>query len=474
MATRAGRHRVVRLIQGRNSGERSLHVVRPLRPLIAFLLCAAAPAVAEAADAPTWKVNGSMRLRYETVDNQVRPGFNNHDDVVSLRTTLAAEGKFAGSFADVRVGGEIYDSRIWGANRRSPVSTNEVNIFEPVQAYIAIDKKTEDFGKVTVTAGRYMLNLGSRRLVAADDYRNTTNGYTGLRIDAAPAGFKSTFIYVMPQMRRPDDLTGVLDLKQALDKESQDAVLWGGVVAKPKAIGNAMLEGSYFRFDEKDAPGRPTRNRHLDTYSARVIVDPKAGAWDYEVEVVGQSGRIRRGTGAADPELKVRAGFVHADLGYTFVHDWKPRLSAEIDYATGDKAGGDYTRFDTLFGMRRADFGPSGIFAAIHRANIVTPGLRLEVVPSPRWEAFVLGRPMWLEEADDSFATTSVRDARGASGKYAGAMYEGRVRYWVVPAKLRFEGNALIVDKGRFLREAPNAPKSGDEVYASFNLTASF
>ena len=30
-------------------------------------------------------------------------------------------------------------------------------------------------------AGRFTLNLGSRRLVAADDYRNATNGYTGLK-----------------------------------------------------------------------------------------------------------------------------------------------------------------------------------------------------------------------------------------------------------------------------------------------------
>jgi len=445
-------------------------VVRsPLSALLVAAACAA-PGAALAADAPVWKVSGSMRVRYETVNNQVRPNLNTHDDVVSLRTTLFAEGKFG----DVRVGGEIYDSRIWGANRRSPVSTNEVNVFEPVQAYIAVDRKTEDFGKVTLQAGRFMLNLGSRRLVAADDYRNTTNGYTGVRLDAAPAGLKTTLIYVMPQMRRPDDLSGVLDNKQALDKESQDAVLWGGVIAKPKAIGDATLEGSYFRFDEKDQSGRPTRNRHLDSFSARIILDPKPGAWDYELEAIGQVGKVRRGTGAADPQLDVQAGFVHVDAGYTFVHPWKPRLSAELDYATGDKAGGDFTRFDTLFGMRRADFGPSGVFAAIHRANIVTPGLRLEVAPSPRWEAFVLGRPMWLATAEDSFATTGVRDARGASGKYAGAMYEGRVRYWVVPNRLRFEGNALMVDKGRFLRQAPNAPKTGDETYVSLNLTATY
>jgi hypothetical protein len=37
--------------------------------------------------------------------------------------------------------------------------------------------------KLGLQAGRFTLNLGSRRLVAADDYRNTTNGYTGIRAD---------------------------------------------------------------------------------------------------------------------------------------------------------------------------------------------------------------------------------------------------------------------------------------------------
>ncbi|MBU1378084.1 MAG: alginate export family protein [Alphaproteobacteria bacterium] len=411
-----------------------------------------------------------MRVRYETVNNQVRPGFNNSDDIYSLRTTLFAEADFGA----VRVGGELYDSRIWNADARSPVSTAEVNTFEPVQAYVAVDHDTQALGKVTLQAGRFMLNLGSRRLIAADDYRNTTNGYTGLRLDGAPAGLKTTLIYVMPQMRRPDDLSGVLDGKQALDKESQDAVLWGGIVARPKTIAGATLEGSYFRFDEKDAPGRPTRNRHLDTASLRVIRDPAAGAWDFEVEAIGQTGKVRAGLAPADPYRDVAAGFLHADAGYTFVHPWKPRLSAEVDIGSGDTPGGDVTRFDTLFGMRRADLAPSGIFAALQRANIVTPGLRLEVAPSPRWEGFVLGRGLWLDAAEDTFATTGVRDARGASGKYAGALYEARVRWWVVPTKLRFEANGVWLDKGRFLRRAPNAPKSGDETYLSLNLTATY
>ena len=65
------------------------------------------------------------------------------------------------------------------------------------------------------------LNLGSRRLVAADDYRNTTNGYTGLRADLKTrGGLTATAIYVLPQIRLPDDLPSVLDQDVRWDRES--------------------------------------------------------------------------------------------------------------------------------------------------------------------------------------------------------------------------------------------------------------
>ncbi len=105
--------------------------------------------------------------------------------------------------------GELWDSRVYGDNAGTPLSTGEVNTFELVQAYVEW-RPTVPFGRdttATIQAGRFLLNLGSRRLVAADDYRNTTNGYTGVRADLAwRGGWRSTAIYVLPQQRRPEDV----------------------------------------------------------------------------------------------------------------------------------------------------------------------------------------------------------------------------------------------------------------------------
>ncbi len=142
-------------------------------------------------------LSGSFRVRQEYIEGQPRPGFNSSDSLTSLRTTLLAEYR-PGPW---RFGVEIFDSRAYGADSGAPISTNEVNTFEPVQAYVGVDLK-ELLGpgsRTTLQAGRFVVNLGSRRLVAADDFRNTTNGYTGVRTDISLAeGLKATALCPAP------------------------------------------------------------------------------------------------------------------------------------------------------------------------------------------------------------------------------------------------------------------------------------
>src|SRR5882757_2857705 len=75
------------------------------------------PAWAQGTPAPApdgLDLSASMRLRYETIDGQARPGFNESDDLLNLRTILSAQYKTG----PVRIAAEIYDSRAWLADRR--------------------------------------------------------------------------------------------------------------------------------------------------------------------------------------------------------------------------------------------------------------------------------------------------------------------------------------------------------------------
>lgn len=429
----------------------------------------AIPAKSPAKPASPLRIEGSIRARLETIAGQARVGANADETLINLRSTLLAEYKDG----PIRIGGEVWDSRVTGANAGTPLTTGEVNTLELVQAYVGADVSLGKGTRGAVQAGRFVLNLGSRRLVAADDYRNTTNGYTGLRADLATrSGVKATLIYTLPQMRRPDDLPSLLDNRVARDRESFDLVLWGGVASKARLVGQAMGELSFFHLGERDAPGRPTRNRSLDTIGARVIREPAPDASDLEVEGFAQWGTIRTGLAADATVQPVRAWFVHADVGHSLATRWAPRVSFDLDIASGDRPGGRYGRFDTLLGMRRADLAPSGLYNAIGRANLISPGIRVEVAPDPRLDGFVSVRPFWLASASDAFSTTGVRDITGGSGRYAGTQLDSRVRYWLKPGRLRFEFDAVLLAKGRFLRDAPNAPPGRVTRYLSWNLTA--
>lgn len=259
----------------------------------------------KAVDAPKrLQLSGSVRLRYEALTGQFRPGFRRGEDLVNLRSTLFAEYRIG----DVRTGGELWDSRVYDVDRGSIASLSEVNAVEPAQAYLAWEDR-DVFGRgdaVTVQVGRFILNLGSRRLVAADDYRNTTNGYTGVRADwRGRDGMVATAIYTQPQVRLPDGQAGVLANRVELDRESDALVLWGAIVNKPHVLGEVAGEVTYLRLRERDERGRATRDRDLQTVAARIIREPKAGRVDVEVEGIYQFGGVSGSVASTAPTLDV-------------------------------------------------------------------------------------------------------------------------------------------------------------------------
>ncbi len=435
-------------------------------------MCWAAPASAQAASSEGLSLTGTTRLRIEAIDGQARAGFDKADELINLRTTLMARYRDG----PIRFVAELWDSRVYGDDQGTPISTGEVNALELVQAFAEVGAGSfaGAGSSATIAAGRFAMNLGSRRLIAADDYRNTTNGYTGIRADIAwNSGWNATLIYTLPQQRRPDDLPHLRRNAVGVDQEGFDLVLWGGLISRTEALGPTMIEGSFFHLGERDTPDRPTRDRSLDTASIRLLRDPAPAQIDGEVEVIGQRGHVSATITPTATRQDVRAWFVHADAGYTFIDPWKTRVSFEYDHASGDKPGGSYGRFDTLFGMRRADLAPAGLYNAISRSNLISAGVRIEAVPDKRTDLTATFHSMWLAERRDSFSSTGVRDASGLAGRFAGTQFDGRVRHLIRPG-LRAELDVVLLAKGGFLRDAPNAPAGRWTRYVSMNLTAAF
>ncbi|PXW65913.1 alginate export family protein [Methylobacterium sp. B4] len=205
----------------------------------------------------------------------------------------------------------------------------------------------------------------------------------------------------------------------------------GGIL---EAYGYGLLE----RDTGSQLEGIQTRSRRLFTPGFRLYRVPRPGQFDHELEVVGQVGVARNTAVVTDvTDLPVTAYFVHAEAGYTFETAWTHWISLHDDHASGDSANpNSYTRFDTPYGARRFDYGPTGLYGAVQRANPISPGVRFEVASDPDWDAFIDYRSLWLENPRDSFAATGVRDRAGLSGTFAGRQIEGRVRTWLVPRSI--------------------------------------
>ena len=424
-------------------------------------------------DPAGWTIGGSVRARYESLTNQFRPRLDRHDNVVSLKTTLSVQY----DSGPVRIGAEAMDSRAYFTEAGSAVGPSDVNAVELIQGYVGLDLDNA-FGngtKASLDVGRFTLALGSRRLVSRNNFRNTTNAFAGAKGQFRTAnGTTLTLFYTLPLNRMPNDKQGVLDNSVQWDREGFDLTFWGAFLNKPRLVGRSNLDLYVFGLQEKDDPAIPTRDRHLITPGLRLFEEASPGNPDFELEGAYQFGSASASTAESAQRKDVDAWFFRAEAGFQFKLPWQPRVALEYDRASGDHGGRKYTRFDSLYGSRRSDFGPTAIYGPLSRSNLSSPGVRVELKPSSEWDGFVMYRALWLDSATDSFANTGIIDASGASGKFAGHQVEWRLRKWLVPKLLRLDtGGAILID-GRFIRNAPNANAFGNTAYFYSDLTATF
>jgi hypothetical protein len=430
-------------------------------------LIAAAPALAQ--DKVKLSVNGSVRVRAETIDGQFRPNSPKSDSFVSFRTMVAAKAEVG----IVTFVGEVIDARGYGESKQSSVRTNEINDLEPVQAYVAV----RPLKGAQLSLGKFAMDIGASRLVGRTDFPNGVPTYLGGRLELQDKNKNQLYLFwTRPFTALPEAPADIYENKVQLDRAAENIEFFGGNATLAKLFGKTSLETYGFRLIEHDRSTHPTRNRRLVTFGTRLRRAPAKGMVDYEVEAALQRGLARATAAVTDVrDLKVRAGFVHAELGRTLGSKWAPRIAAIFDYASGEtRDPNTFTRFDTLYGARRADFGPLSLYGPLGRANIISPAVRFEARPSKRLDLMASVRGAWLASATDAFSSTGVTDRTGQSGEFGGVQFEFRGRRWLVPQKLRFELGAAYFAKGDFLKYAPNAPHTADTKFVHGDLGFSF
>lgn len=411
-----------------------------------------APSIAdEASAASPFTFEASTRVRYETLSDAYRAGREGSDQQLSWRTRALAEYD-AGL---VTFGGEFFDSRAYLTDDGSYLTSTAINTLEILQAYVRAD-----FEGGEIQAGRFVMNIGSRRLVGENSFRNFPASFEGIRGAFELAeGLTLDAFYTAPVSRRPGDRASLLDNDHEFDEGDWDTRFWAAHLTRediaPGVTGEAYLYG--LNEDGGD-----------DRYTFGARVSGERGPIDFDLEIMRQVGQ----TGGGED---VAAGKVHAEAGYSFEGPWSPRLSAQLVYASGDEDPGDAedNGFDRLYGLRRGALGQTGIFGPLDVENIVALGARVEVRRGPV-QAHVLVQDVSLASDTDRWRRAGLRDVTGASGDHIGQVIDSRLRWWIAPDIYRLEAGAAVLFKGEFATDAPGAPADGDSLYSYVMLTRYF
>ena len=414
---------------------------------------------------PEWlDISLEQRTRYETMSGTFKANSKGGDQQIPLQTTLWLQAHL-GSF---RLGTEFMDARALNSDSGTGVNNTMTDTADFLQAYAAWSNQNVFYSGLgaEVIAGRQTLNLGSRRLVARNVFRNTINSFTGVRLRLLDYGnWQFNGFISTPVNRLPTSSTALLDDQQVFDRENTYTWFSGGFLELYDLGWNINSEIYLYHLDEGDSA--PNRNRRYFTPGMRFYIKPAKAEFDFQLETIGQFGTVRATASSKDSSnLDHTAWYQHADVGYTFDMPWLPRLALLYDYASGDKNPLDNKdqRFDTLYGARRFEFGPTGIYGAFARSNINTPGYLIKVSPCSDLQASLTHRIFWLAQAKDTWTTANLRDPTGRSGDFVGHQLELTTR-WDFNSSLNFETGWSHLFKGSFAKNAPRAPAPVDVNY---------
>jgi hypothetical protein len=427
---------------------------------------------------PNWlSLAVQHRTRYETLNSQFRSGTTGSDQALSLRTLAQATVRLHPSF---KIQLELQDSRAELADSGTALTPGIVNAAELLEANLQWLSKGlfQENSQSLLRGGRLTMDIGHRRLVSRNRFRNVLNSFTGVDwIWKAQSGNTVRTLLTLPVRRQPTTTTELLNNDASFDKETLDRIFWGVFFATPNLPWGNQGELYLFGLHENDSSDFLTRNRRLYTPGFRVYLPPQKNRIDYEWESILQFGKSRATPAVADTrDLDHIAHFHHVEVGYSFSAPWHPRLILAYDYASGDNNPNDGTngRFDPLFGATVFDFSPTGIHRPFIRSNITGPGVIFSVHPHKLVSTYIHYRAFWLASDTDVWAGNSgLRDPTGQSGSFLGQQVFIRSQWQVLP-NVQLEGGIAYRINGDFQKTVPNSPREGNTLYSYIQTTFKF
>jgi len=385
---------------------------------------------------PDWIDLGlENRTRFEVFDHSFRKGEFGTDVQIPLRSRIRF-GLNGGPFQFLFEG---QDSRTHLNDAGDFANNTVVNRTDLLQLFVSLTfRNVMGTGlRTDLHIGRLTMDFGKRRYIARNDFRNTTNAFDGVhwQIGKEKAWRVRAFL-VEPVLRN----------EERLDEQNKKTVFWGTYV-ESEHMPWLNMNAYYFGLNDQRS-ANINKRRTFNTYGVRLYTPPKKGMMDYEFEGAIQTGqRGKKDHFAYNPNVEV---------GYTFNLPWTPRVLVQYDYASGTRTpnGSQDQTFDKLFGARRFELAPTGVFGPFNRSNVSSPGWRVMAQPARGWKISFKHRVWYLAQARDQFVGSGLQDATGRSGNFLGHDIELRAQ-WKINANLSFDSGYDHWFKGSYFDRLP-------------------
>lgn len=355
---------------------------------------------------------------------------------------------------------EFQDSRSY--NDLYEKSTNDVNEFELIQGYGELYfKNALGFNRpISIRGGRQTLELLDRRLLAANEFRNTTNNFEGVRVRFGKKqnDWDLDTFAVQPIER----------LKYKFDRPDEKTWIYGGVLSIKNWSDYFTLQPYFIGRKQNGDLSNPQQSQRLpdkDIYAPGLRVYGVIGdtGWDFDADInkqFGRSGALKTNKkGITTQTMQQHSALAYdIEVGYSPDLEWKPRFSVFYGYGSGDKNPNDNInqKFDAFYGFNQP-WSRNDYFSW---DNIHAPKGRIQFSPYKDVKVETGYNAYWLDSQTAPWERANLQDKTGKSGSFLGHEFDIRLLHKLNPY-VEWSTSYAYFSPGDFTRKQnkePNGP----------------
>jgi hypothetical protein len=277
------------------------------------------------------------------------------------------------------------------------------NPFDLHQAWIEIGKP--EGNGVAVKLGRQDMVIGSGHLLAATDtwWTNTARNFDVAYSSFTTSYFKTELVGGSAILVNPD----------AIDEHKPGDHIYADYNSFGRILPGASVEPYFIARTSDNVKSKEGQLGNMDTLAAGGRVIGKLGGHtDYSFEALHEFGNY-----STD---RLNAAGLLAGAGWTFTpNGWKPRLSGDYSYASGDngRKNGSRENFDNMYGY---NFPMNSLTGQFDWKNIKDVRSGVDFSPLSKLKIKLDGRDFWLADTADGLynplGTRTVFNPKATSG----------------------------------------------------------